>query len=108
MMVCSLLVVVAWEGKVLAQGILEEATHLSKEVNQLYQKGRYREAIPMAERALAIREKALGPDHPDVALSLNNLAELHRTIGDYGLAKPLYQRALTIWEKALGLGCRTF
>ena len=28
------------------------------------------------KRALAIREKALGPDHPDVALSLNNLAGL--------------------------------
>ena len=30
----------------------------------------------MYERSLAIREKALGPDHPDVAQSLNNRAVL--------------------------------
>ena len=30
--------------------------------------GRYAEAEPLYKRALAIREKALGPDHPDVAL----------------------------------------
>ena len=37
--------------------------------------------MPMPSRytsgALAIREKALGPDHPDVAISLNNLALLY-------------------------------
>ncbi len=46
----------------------------------LYQKqGRYADAEPLYKRALAIREKALGPNHPDVASSLNNLAELYRT-----------------------------
>ena len=47
-------------------------------------------------------EKALGPDHPDVAASLNNLAELYRAQGRYGDAEPLYRRSLGIWEKALG------
>ncbi|MDZ4723273.1 MAG: tetratricopeptide repeat protein, partial [candidate division Zixibacteria bacterium] len=47
-------------------------------------------------------EKALGPDHPDVALSLNNLAFLYNTQGQYALAEPLYKRALEIREKALG------
>ena len=31
---------------------------------------RYAEAEPLGHRALAIREKALGPDHPDVARTL--------------------------------------
>jgi len=44
----------------------------------------------------------LGPEHPDVAQSLNNLAELYRAQGQYTKAAPLYQRALAIWEKALG------
>ena len=39
------------------------------------------------ERALAIREKALGPDHPDVATSLNNLPLLHRAQGRYAEAQ---------------------
>ena len=51
---------------------------------------------------LAIREKALGPDHPDVAISLNNLAALYDTQGDYAKAEPLYERSLAVLEKALG------
>jgi hypothetical protein len=43
----------------------------------LYQtQGHYAAAEPLYERSLAIKEKALGPDHPDVATSLNNLATL--------------------------------
>ena len=38
--------------------------------------GRYADAEPLYKRSLVIREKALGPEHPDVALSLNNLANL--------------------------------
>ena len=64
--------------------------------------GRYPEAHTFYEKALAIREKSLGPEHPDVALSLNNLALLYDTEGQYPKAEPLYQRALAIREKALG------
>jgi tetratricopeptide (TPR) repeat protein len=61
----------------------------------------YTEAPPLYQRALAIREKVLGPEHPDVAESLNDLAVLYRAQGQYAKAEPLYQRALAIWEKAL-------
>jgi CHAT domain-containing protein/tetratricopeptide (TPR) repeat protein len=64
--------------------------------------GRYAEAEPLYKRALAIREKALGPDHPHVAQSLNNLALLYKDTGRYGEAEPLYKRTLAIDEKALG------
>ncbi len=40
--------------------------------------GRYDEAEPLYKRSLAIREKALGPEHPDVAASLENYAALLR------------------------------
>ena len=39
-------------------------------------------ARPYYERALAICEKALGPDHPDTAMSLNNLGALLNEQGD--------------------------
>jgi tetratricopeptide (TPR) repeat protein len=55
------------------------------------------------QQALTIREKALGPEHPDVAQSLNNLAELYRAQEHYAEAEPLYQRALMIREQRLGL-----
>jgi tetratricopeptide (TPR) repeat protein len=44
----------------------------------------------------------LGPDHPDTATSLNNLAKLYGNQGKYEQAEPLYQRALSIDERALG------
>jgi tetratricopeptide (TPR) repeat protein/CHAT domain-containing protein len=56
----------------------------------------------LAERAVRIKEKALGPDHPDVARSLNNLANLLLLVGDYTGARPCFERALAIQEKALG------
>ena len=51
---------------------------------------------------MAIFEKALGPEHPRVANSLNILALLYAAQGKYAEAEPLYQRALAIAEKALG------
>ena len=45
--------------------------------------GQVRQAEPLYQRALAIREKALGPEHPDTATSLNNLADLYRDQGKY-------------------------
>jgi tetratricopeptide (TPR) repeat protein len=62
----------------------------------------YAQAAPHYERALRIREQALGPDHPDVATSLNNLALLYRAQGRYEQAAPLLKRALAIRERALG------
>ena len=81
---------------------LEEAEALNQQAMKLYKAGRYQEALPLAQQALAIREKALGAQHPDTANSLNNLAVLYRTMGVYEKALPLYQRALKISEKVLG------
>jgi hypothetical protein len=44
---------------------------------------------------------ASGPNHPDVALLLNNLAELYRIQGHYGDAEPLDKRSLAIREETL-------
>ena len=54
------------------------------------------------KRALAIREKVLGPEHVNVAQSFNNLAGLYNDQGRYADAEPLYKRSLAIREKALG------
>ena len=80
----------------------QQADALDAQVKRLYQAGRYAKAIPLAEQALRIREATLGPEHPDTATSLNNLALLYDTTGAYAKAEELYQRALAIREKALG------
>ena len=70
----------------------------------LYLKGRaqFAEAKEMFERALAIEESTYGPDHPDVAICVNNLGGvLHDLCGLEG-AKKMYERALAISEAAYG------
>jgi hypothetical protein len=51
---------------------------------------------------LAIREKVLGPEHPDTATSLNDLASLLQAAGDLAGARPLYERARAIRGKIVG------
>ena len=60
------------------------------------------EAETLYRRALAIQEKQLGPNHPAVAATLNNLAVLLAGRGRYQDAEPMHQRALAIAEKSLG------
>jgi tetratricopeptide (TPR) repeat protein len=80
----------------------QSAENLNKSAVRLYKHGQYSEAEPILERVLAIREKALGSDHPDTATSLNNLAMLYEKQGRYQEAIPLLERSLTICERVLG------
>ena len=66
------------------------------------EQGRYEQAEPLYEQALAMMRKLRGEDHPNVATSLNNLAELHRSQGHYEQAEPLYEQALALRRKLLG------
>src|SRR6266511_2133325 len=85
-----------------ADRALQEARKLNKKAIDLRNAGKYDEALSPFERALEIRERRLGPDHPDVSQAINSLATLHYYKGEYTKAEPLYQRALAIREKALG------
>jgi CHAT domain-containing protein len=81
---------------------LQEADRLNELGMEQYRKAQYAQALESFQRSLAIREQALGANHPDVASSLNNLANLYHSQGQYSKAEPLYQRSLAIWEQALG------
>lgn len=81
---------------------LIESGKLFKESESLVSRNRFVEAIPPAERSLAIREKILGEDSLEVAEAANNLAEIHANTNGYAKAEALYQRELAIQEKILG------
>jgi tetratricopeptide (TPR) repeat protein/transcriptional regulator with XRE-family HTH domain len=69
----------------------------------LKERAEYGAAKVLQTRAHAIQEKALGPDHPEVAACLNQLALLYwGQSRDCGEAEVLYMRALATWEKSLG------
>ncbi len=68
---------------------------------ELYERGQYERAIPIAARVCDLTRQAYGQDHPDYAGSLNNLAEVYRAMGDYAAAEPLFRQALDITRRAL-------
>jgi len=70
--------------------------------NSLLRQGKLDEADQMYQRALAGREKALGPDHTSTLGTVNNLGNLYRAQGKLDEAEQMLQRALTSYEQALG------
>jgi len=58
---------------------------------------RLAEAEPLIRRALAIDEKSFGEKHPNVAIGLNNLAQLFHATNRLSEAEPLMQRHLEIF-----------
>ncbi|KAJ5389767.1 uncharacterized protein N7496_000835 [Penicillium cataractarum] len=63
--------------------------------------GKLQEAEEMYHRALAGKEKALGPDHSSTLSTVNSLGNLYSNQGKLREAEEMYQRALEGWEKAL-------
>jgi hypothetical protein len=79
-------------------GIMEPTAWLMNQLGLLYHtKALHAQAEPLNRRALAIDEATFGPNHPDVARDLNNLAQLLRATYRLGEAEPLMRRALAIF-----------
>jgi tetratricopeptide (TPR) repeat protein len=68
----------------------------------LYRQARHISAEPMMRRALKITEQSFGPDHPEVATSLDNLAQLLKDTNRLSEAEPMMRRALKIHEQSSG------
>ncbi|HET6581932.1 MAG TPA: tetratricopeptide repeat-containing protein kinase family protein, partial [Nannocystaceae bacterium] len=60
------------------------------------------EAMAYLERARAIFERVLGPNHTDLALCLEDIASAHDDRGEHDQALPLRRRVLAIREQAYG------
>jgi CHAT domain-containing protein/tetratricopeptide (TPR) repeat protein len=89
-----------WASSTLAQS--DDPNALYRRVTELYQAGKYAEAMPLAERYAAAMKSRLGAEAPQYALALSWLAQLYDAQGRYAEAEPLHKRALAIAEKALG------
>jgi len=79
-----------------ARGAGIEWEILNREVKELYRAGDYRRAVVVAQKALEVAERNVGPDHPDVAASLKNLAALYRATKRSSEAQALERRAAQI------------
>ena len=62
----------------------------------------YNNALTVYEKALNIRKKVLGDDHPDTADCYNNIGVVYSKLGDYPKALECHTKALNIRKKILG------
>ena len=69
---------------------------LNDRAGTLYREGNYDRAEELANQSLAVAEKSFGPDHPAVATSLNNLAELYLATNRIPEADQFQKRAKAI------------
>jgi tetratricopeptide (TPR) repeat protein len=83
--------------------ILEDAASLWSSLGYHLQRvAEYAGARAAYERALAIDERAYGPEHPEVATDVNNLGSVLRALGDLAGARAAFERALAIDERVHG------
>jgi tetratricopeptide (TPR) repeat protein len=81
----------------------EDAAALFHEAGRyLIERGRSREAQPLLQQALIMRERHLGPEHTATADTTDRLARCLKYQGKYSEAEPMYLRALAIREQQLG------
>jgi tetratricopeptide (TPR) repeat protein len=64
--------------------------------------GLYADAQRQVDRALELRQRALGESHPDTLASANSLAELYSRQSQYVRAEPLYTKTLQRRRQVLG------
>ena len=72
-----------------------------KDTFHAYSHGDLRKVVSYLERALAIKEQSYQetPNHPDIAMTLNNLGNAWGDLGDARQAVSYYQRALAMKEQ---------
>ncbi len=79
-----------------------EADKLNGDVVRLFREQKYQEALPLAKRALELREQKLGAEHQMTMVSMKNLASVYAYLDKHKEAIELYQRLLKIQEKVFG------
>ncbi len=67
----------------------------------LWRTERFAEALPHYERALTLRERALGPVHEDTVRTLHHLASTYRKLGRFDRAETLLERVVELREGLL-------
>ena len=77
---------------------------LQRQIGDLFHKGKYSEAGPIAERYVALARKRLGEEHREFAVASSWLAYIYQAQGRYAEAEPLFKRTLVIVEKTQGPG----
>ena len=81
--------------------ILEQINQLNRKVVKLAGAGDIKQAISITKQAIKLTREKIG-EHPALADSINNLAELYRIQGNYPDAQPLLIESIEMRKRLLG------
>jgi tetratricopeptide (TPR) repeat protein len=89
------------EGKFDTQPLVKASIH-STIANAYWELGLFTEAGQHYRRAVDLRERALGKEHPDTLTANNNLGQLYREEGKYSEAEPILASVVAVRQRVLG------
>jgi TonB family protein len=81
---------------------LTEATELTKSMVKLYKERKFDAALPLAKRALELRERLLPRTDSRVAMSLGHVGDVYMAKRDFDNARKAFERLLQIQEERFG------
>ena len=83
------------------QARMRQANQAMAEADGYFQKGQYRDAVPLLIENLKICREVLGAQHHETLNSMNNLAVLRRKLGQYAEARKLMEETLAVQRQIL-------
>lgn len=83
---------------------LAEAEPLIENARKLFKEGKHKDALPLAKRALEIRERLLPANDPRIEASLFYVGDIQMALGEYRDARETFQQLLQKQERRLGTG----
>lgn len=82
---------------------IDDLANVCDFIGDIYlEQGKTDQAMEFLSNSLTIRRRIFGDEHPETALSFNNIAGLYSDLGENDTALVLYNRALDIWNKTYG------
>ncbi len=94
--------IAAWAAAPAAAVTDADRTQANQEFRELFDAKRYAEALPVAERVVAMTEEQYGKDDRALVNPLTNLGTVHYRLKDYPAAEKDYQRSVEILEATAG------
>lgn len=77
---------------------LKEADQLENQIKQLWGAQKFKDALPLAQKVVDIRQRLLSSDDRSLGLAYSNLGELYLQLKRYGVAENALKQALAIAE----------
>jgi CHAT domain-containing protein/tetratricopeptide (TPR) repeat protein len=79
-----------------------ELPALREQVSHLHSQRKYAEALPLAERYVALARQRHGEDHAEFGTAITWMGRILGAQQRYAEAEPVFQRSIAVREKALG------